>query len=34
MVALVALVIIAAVTAFGQSVDGLFQSIIGTAPFA
>ena len=33
MVSLIALVIIAAVTAFGLSVSGLFQLITTTAPF-
>lgn len=33
MVALIALVIIAGVTAFGESVKGLFQHIVTTVPF-
>lgn len=33
MVAFIALIIIAGVTAFGVSVKGLFEIIIATAPF-
>jgi pilus assembly protein Flp/PilA len=33
MASLIALVIIVAVTAFGKSVNGLFELVISTAPF-